>query len=283
MNRTTLSLTVILALAAATAPFPASAWGPEGHQIVGRIAELHLTPEVARAVSALLNGARISSSDVANWADEIRRGRQETAPWHFVDIPLAALAYDPQRDCRARGGCVVEAIRDNARLLADREASPQERLEALKFVVHFVGDTHQPLHCAERNGDKGGNLCYVHWPGESKAVKLHVVWDVHLVRKDLSDHGVDALGYADGLNAKQTAEQVRAWQKGSPADWAWESHLIAVTDVYESIPAGGSSTPLSPAYIERGQKIIELQFMRAGARLARLLNDAFTPTAGGAK
>lgn len=281
MSRIARRIVVALALAALVAPLPAIAWGPEGHQIVGRIAEIHLTPAAASACKTILSGARISDSEVANWADDIRHSRSETAPWHFVDIPFDAMGYDAERDCRAHNGCVVNAVRDNARLAGDREASAKERFEALKFLVHFVGDMHQPLHCAERGGDRGGNLCYVHWPGESKVVKLHVVWDVYLVRKDLHDHGVDAMAYADKLDAAQTADLIKTWQRGTVADWAWETHWVAINDVYESVPAGDSAPMLSATYIERGQKDIQQQFMRAGVRLAKILNDLFTPTAGG--
>jgi hypothetical protein len=254
---------------------PAQAWGPDGHVIVARIAELRLTPEASKKIQVLLNDARISDESFCNWADYVRRDRSETAPWHFVDIPYDAEQYEPVRDCANHQGCVIEAVRDTARMIADPDASESERVEALKFLVHFVGDLHQPLHCAERNGDKGGNLCMVVLPGESKPKKLHVVWDVDLVKKNLSVHQMDALTFAALLNSRITKEQAEKWKTGSSADWAWESHLLAVTKTYATIPAHTGNKILTRDYVETNQSVVDEQFKRAGVRLAELLNQAF--------
>ena len=132
---------VLLALGV---PVTALAWGSEGHEIVGRIAELRLKREALTGLNTLLGSPanakpHVPLADMSNWADEVRRGRPETAPWHFVDIPFAAERYEPGRDCNGNHkGCVIEAIRDQARLIGDREAGNTERVEALKFLVHFV-------------------------------------------------------------------------------------------------------------------------------------------------
>ena len=263
-----------------TTALSGQAWGPQGHEIVDRIAELHLTPRTLQAVNQLLNGTNapvtihISDDDVANWPDHVRSRRPETAPWHFVDIPFRAERFDPARDCTEHKGCVVEAIRDNERLLVDREATDKERVEALKFLVHFVGDIHQPLHCAERNGDKGGNLCQVKWPDAPKPTKLHVVWDVNLVDKNLHDRALDKLAYADYLNRTLAGPNAKAWSGGTPADWAWESHQHAVTEVYYTVPANGLPELLSADYIRKGQALVDIQLTKAGLRLAELLNQA---------
>lgn len=264
-------------------PLTAFAWGNEGHEIVGKIAELRLTPSAVAGIHDIL-GATTSLADVSNWADDVRRRRSETAPWHFVDIPFAATGYEPDRDCNGEHkGCVVEAIRDQARLAGDREAGKTERLEALKFLVHFVGDAHQPLHCAERNGDKGGNLCRVQWPGESKPTKLHVIWDVHILRRNLDEAQLGPIDYAGQLNARINTEQAAGWKAGTPADWAWEAHQIAVAKVYAGIPDDGSTGQITEAYIHAGQTIVDGQLMKGGVRLAAVLNDIFTPSAGGTK
>lgn len=256
------------------------AWGTEGHEIVGRIAELRLSSNATKAVSLLLNNSNqltaVHLSDVANWADHVRRERSETAPWHFVDIPFAAEAYDADRDCVSHEGCVVEAVTHFAEVISQNQTSMIARVEALKFLVHFVGDLHQPLHCAERDGDKGGNLCMVRWPGESKPVKLHVIWDVNLPRESLQTQHLQPLPYADKLNARITPEQAASWSTGTPADWAWESHQLAVTKVYPEIPESGPAHRLSDQYIKSGQVVVDEQLAKAGVRLARLLNDAFS-------
>ncbi len=270
------------------APVTASAWGPDGHQIVARVAELRLTPDTQRGIIALLTGTTnsivagpvtgIADGHLPSWADDVRRRRSETAPWHFVDIPFTAGSYDPARDCNGEHqGCVVEAIRDQARLMGDRGAGSTERVEALKFLVHFVGDAHQPLHCAERNGDKGGNLCRVEWPGESKPTKLHVVWDSHILRRNLDEAQLNATEYAEKLNARITDEHAAAWKTGTSADWAWEAHQVAVTKVYAGIPDDGSTGKITEEYIHAGQSIIDEQLMKGGVRLAHILNEAFQP------
>ncbi len=261
---------------------PAWAWGPDGHEIVGRIAELHLTEKARQQVNALLNGGNtnspvisISDDQVANWADYVRPKRRETAPWHYVDIPFDAEKYDPVRDCDNHAGCVVETIQNLRRVLTDSEASEKERKEALKFIVHFVGDVHQPLHCAERNGDKGGNLCMVKYPGKPEPAKLHVVWDIFLVKDNLKASGLGPVPYAEYLNAKITPEQKQAWQSGDAADWAWESHVLGVTRAYDTIPVECASARLDEDYVTKNRALVDEQFMKAGIRLAALLNEAF--------
>lgn len=260
---------------------PCRAWGPEGHEIVGRIAELHLTPAAAKAVAELLNAGNtnaplhLSDNAVANWPDAIRRERPESAPWHYVDIAFDADRYDPERDCLSHTGCVVTAISRFQQVLANHQTNTEARVEALKFLVHFVGDIHQPLHCAERHNDHGGNMVWVRWPGDEKASKLHAVWDEHLVQKCIRDSQLDTLAYADKLNRAVTNEADLV--TGAPADWAWHSHRLAVTDVYATIPEYGRAHPLDDAYISRNQGIVAEQLTKAGLRLAALINAALKP------
>src|ERR1700731_3171785 len=146
-------------------PARALAWGSEGHRIAAEIAEQYLEPAAARQVRELLAIENATTlAQVSTWADEIRPQRRDTARRHFVDIPVhpppgTPAAYDAVRDC-PRGDCVVAAIERFAAVLRDRSAAPRRRLEALKFVVHFVADVHQPLHSAD-DGDRGGNMVRV--------------------------------------------------------------------------------------------------------------------------
>ena len=137
-------------------PSLAFAWGPEGHAIIAQIAEDRLAPAARQQVDQLLDGDSLAV--VASWADEIRIHRPDTAQWHFVDIPKNANDYDPARDCRPtpRGDCIIAAIDRELAILRDASADKDKRAEALKFIVHFVGDLHQPLHCADDH-DRGGN------------------------------------------------------------------------------------------------------------------------------
>jgi len=152
---------------------PALAWGPEGHEVVAALAAANLTPSARAQVSALLGGDSMIVLD-ANWADEIRTDQPQTAPWHYVNIPLNAPGYDPRRDC-ADGRCVVAQIERNEHVLADRSASKAARADALRFLIHFIADVHQPLHAA----DNGGNAFTVFLRG--KHTNLHHVWDNDVV------------------------------------------------------------------------------------------------------
>src|ERR1039457_6053833 len=139
---------VILAL-----PQAAVAWGREGHEIIVIIAEHYMRPETAAAMRKLL--APESPEEASVWADEYRHGHHETGPWHYIDIPLADSKIDLAREC-PNGDCVIAKTRQFVAVLKYPNANKDAKAQALKFVIHFVGDLHQPLH-DEDNGDKGGN------------------------------------------------------------------------------------------------------------------------------
>jgi nuclease S1 len=154
-------------------------------------------------------------ANVSMWADQIRLQRRETAPWRFVNIPIhppsgTLAAYDPQRD-RPQANCVVAKIDQLAGVLSDRDAAPWQRLEALKFLVHFVADIHQPLHCAD-NHDAGGNGVRVEFNG--RPTTLHAVWDTDILALTVKG---DERRYALGLARSITQQQDALW-RGGPQD-----------------------------------------------------------------
>jgi hypothetical protein len=155
---------VLLLLALAPNAF---AWNGEAHQLVAYIAEERLSDKAKSGVAELLGDAQLSDAEVASWADQIRRDRRETAPWHYVNIPIDADGYDPKRDANG-GDNIIDALERQSKVLADKRAPKEERIEALKFVVHLIGDIHQPLHCGDR-GDKGGNRRLVFFMDRKKA------------------------------------------------------------------------------------------------------------------
>ncbi len=155
---------------------PAVTWNGEAYQLVAWIDEARLTVEAKAGVKELLGDAELSDAEVVSWADQVRRERRETAPWHYINIPVDSDGYDAKRDSKD-GNTVIGAVEKFAKVLADKRAPKDDRLEALKFIVHLIGDLHQPLHCAERNGDKGGNGRLVYFLERKKAVSLHSVWD----------------------------------------------------------------------------------------------------------
>jgi len=190
-----------------------------------------------------------------------------------VNIPVDAASYDPANHGNV-GENVIDAIERFAKVLADKTASKEDRVEALKFLVHFVGDLHQPLHCADRNGDKGGNGRLVFYPGRKKAVSLHTVWDTLILPRSKGKQSVAE--YGDALNDKITAKQAKTWAKGTPADWATESWRIAWEHVYTAdVAADGDPPKLGEAYIAKGQPVVDEQIQKAGVRLATALNLAF--------
>ncbi len=258
-------------------PAPAWAWGKQGHRIVGHIAESRLTPEARAAVAKLLGeGKHLSDDDVANWADHIRGEFPETFNWHFVDIPVETGDYVRGRDCKY-GECVIERIERFKKVLASKTARANDRQRALKFLVHFVGDMHQPLHCAERRDskgvpDQGGNLCIVHFQDETNTTNLHKVWDTQIIEHFMGE--TDPLSYAEKLREQITVPKAAAWKAGSVEDWAIESHRLAKSHVYAGVAADGPPTRLGPEYVARGREVTDEQLARAGVRLSEILNES---------
>ena len=173
-------------IAALCGSSPALAWGPEGHSLVARIAEAQLTPAAKAKVAEIL-GANVSMASIASWADQVRRQRAETGPWHYVDIPIDKPHLDMARDC-AKGACVVAQIEAEETALRDPATPAVERRESLMFLIHFIGDMHQPLHSSD-NKDKGGNDVHVIFfdrPGN-----LHGTWDGGLLGRMGKEEDLD--------------------------------------------------------------------------------------------
>jgi S1/P1 Nuclease len=255
-----------------------SAWGLEGHRVVAEIAELNLDVSPARAVRDLLALENVTTlAQVSMWADQIRLQRRETAQWHFVNIPIyppsgTTAAYDPERDC-AQGDCVVAKIDQFASQLGDRNAPPRQRLEALKFLAHFVADLHQPLHCANNN-DRGGNDTWVVFNG--RRTTLHAVWDTGILAPAVNR---DERGYALSLTRSPAPRPV---MHGNATQWANESYEIAATVIYKRLPE--SNGMLSISYEAEMLPIVNEQLWRAGVRLAAMLEAALGfPDLAGAK
>jgi hypothetical protein len=253
-------------------------WGLEGHGVVAEIAEQFLEVATVRQVRELLALENVTTlAHVSMWADQIRLQRPETAPWHFVNIPIhpasgTLAAYDRERDC-PQDNCVVAKIDQFARDLSDQNAPPRQRLEALKFLTHFVADIHQPLHCANNN-DRGGNDTWVELNG--KPTTLHAVWDTIILAPAVNR---DERAYALSL-ARSITDARRTLWRGSPPDWANESYEIAATVIYKRQLHPQGILPMS--YDAEMLPIVNEQLQRAGVRLAAVLNAAlgFSDLAG---
>jgi hypothetical protein len=239
-------------------------WGREGHEVVATIAERHLTEKARERVRQIL-GSEGSLAAVSTWADEIRPSRPETAPWHYIDIPLNASAIDPAKDC-PNEDCVTVAITRFAAVLRDTASSAEGKNEALKFVVHFVADLHQPLHCAD-NHDRGGNDVHVTFFGEN--ANLHSVWDTMLIER--IDPNIES--YAKRLDAALTDSNISTFEAGTVEDWALESHSVAQKVAYGALPRG-EILGLGADYSQIAESSVDVQFQKAGIRLAFVLNEA---------
>ncbi|MGH9448843.1 MAG: S1/P1 nuclease, partial [Terriglobia bacterium] len=186
----------------------AAAWGPEGHAIIALIAEKNMSAGALRQSNILLRGA--SLQDVASWPDEVVHLLPATASWHYIDIPLQDSAINLREECR-NGNCVMVKTEQFLSVLTDPDAGRAQKALALKFVVHFIGDLHQPLHC-ENNDDEGGNTREVIFEGHPD--RLHWVWDTGLLRE--IDQNPEQL--AATLERQITPQDRRAWEKGSIGD-----------------------------------------------------------------
>src|SRR5262245_11333168 len=204
----------------------ARAWGPEGHVVIAMVAEDRLTPQTRQAVRKILSGALLATA--ALFADEYRVTHPETFRWHFVDIPFEAAGYDEARDCEVltNGDCIIHAIGRAKALIKDPKTKPFDRADALKYLVHYVGDLHQPFHAIERkhadgSGDEGGNLVKVKF--FSADTNLHALWDYGLILQT----GRTAEDYVALLKQQLASMDESTWRTGTTVDWALESHTAA--------------------------------------------------------
>ena len=249
---------------------PVQAWGPLGHAIVANLAQRQLNPTAQAEVDRLLAPEHTDSlAAIASWPDQLQNDPAQAALWrqtrslHYVNLHGADCDYVPPRDCRD-GRCVVGALAHYVAVLGDRTQDAAVRREALKFVVHFVGDVHQPLHAGYR-ADKGGNTYQVRFAG--KGSNLHRVWDSGL----LSRRGLDAPAYAQLLAARGPVPLPPpvAPRQSVYAQWAREScRITARPDFY---PPGHK---IDQAYVQAELPVAELRLREAGRRLAAVLNTA---------
>lgn len=249
-------------------------WGVTGHRTCGRIAENHLSPAARAAVHDLLGDA--SLADASTWADEVRSVPEykNNGPWHYIDLPLG-LSFS---DFSAQVKGMTEpnaywAVMKCENELASPNTPHDQKVVALKYLVHIVEDLHQPMHVS-RAEDKGGNTIQVQYDGQG--TNLHALWDSKLI-----DHG----GLSDAQLAAQwdnvSPDRIKEWQGAGILQWMWESYQAA-TRLYGEIDAMRNRT-LPDDYYDKHMPIIKERIQMAGIRLAGLLNDIysghFTPPA----
>jgi S1/P1 Nuclease len=303
---------LLFSLLAATL-FAAStfAWGCKGHQAVALIAERHLTPEAREYLNALLKENPIDPelkrtwgvfagsllADGANWPDDIR-GLRHNGPWHYIDIPRRAPRQPLDAYC-GDAGCVTRAIAEQLAILKNPHADPQLRAEALRYVTHFVGDLHMPLHASDNN-DSGGSCTPVEFLGKAPEMRnhsyvpnLHLIWDTSILEHAMND--ADSESIAETLERK-FQKNFAAWEKAGidVERWTWESHDLAEALAYGKLrpkdPVENAAQTHSCSDVgerllrmhfrvdEKYQKasapVAEKRVAQAGIRLAMILNDA---------
>jgi len=307
-------------------PAPAKAWGCKGHQIIALLAEKHLTPQALAAVSKILSDGPIdpalsryckdhgtdAMTDASTWPDDYRPGHPETGPWHYIDVPRGtllrgnkkAIANEIEKFCDPKEGCVTRAITEELSVLRSPSSDPQIKADALRFLIHFVGDLHQPLH-GITNNDQGGNCVPVTFfeaqpqirnpQSESYAPNLHGVWDTNILERATT--GKTVAEVAADLDQTYKKQFVR-WQKSSANLDAWvaESYELGSKKVYGKLPVRiPTETPqtlkscaddnhvsarmlklderLEDPYQIMGEQVAMQRLAQAGARLAMLLNQ----------
>jgi hypothetical protein len=254
---------------------PVAAWGVQGHRVVARIAWALMTPVARDRASALLDGGGMEAFVLAStWADDVRPDRPATYNWHFVNIHVSETQYVSARHCppSERGDCVVAAIARLRTELVEPGRSATLKAEALKFLIHFVGDLHQPLHTID-NKDRGGNDVRVEaLRGEvGRATNLHSAWDTGMI--NLSDETEPAR--AQRLLVELASRPVIV--DLDVVNWVVGNRDVALRVVYSYpgfSPAGPSAAPvtLDAAYRAAAAPVIDRQLQLGGARLAALLN-----------
>lgn len=262
----------------------ALAWSALGHRLVGALAERHLSPAAEVQVHALLAGESDPTlAGVAVWADRLRdtdpQRFKQTSRWHYVNTPPGSCAYEPARDC-PDGNCVIGAIQQQRAILADRSQPLAARRDALKFLVHFVGDAHQPMHANNRN-DKGGNDFQISLRTDLQpeayarkryidgvmGTNLHSIWDYYILgTAGLGSEGLTLRQYADRLDALPWPPMTERVTR--PAAWAGEScRLIDQRRLYPQ------KHTMDRSYLDKERPLAEQRVRQAAYRLAMLLNE----------
>lgn len=257
--RKILLLDAILSLVALNA----GAWGQKGHDTVVHIAEKHLTPAASAAVSELLDGR--SPVYYANWLDNASNTPEYaySKTWHYKNID-AGEEYESAS--LLPEGDIVRAIEEQKLVLADTTASRDDRALALKMIIHFLGDLHQPMHLGHAT-DRGGNQWKVQFFG--KDTNIHTVWDTYLPE---AAHKWSYSEWQDQIDRADEAEAASIL-KGTTSDWAKETFSIC-SEIYDTTPQG---TNISYDYIANWTPVIERQFLKGGLRLADMLNSILDP------
>ena len=235
-------------------------WSKTGHRVVGEVAEQHLSKKAKRAIESLLDGESLAA--VANFGDEIKSDRayRKFSAWHYVNIPFGKTYAEIEKN---EYGDLVQGVNTCLEIIKNEKSSKEDKAFYLKFLVHLIGDLHQPMHVG-RGEDKGGNDIQLQWFGSG--TNLHRVWDSNMINENGMSFTELATEYPE-----MSKEQIKFLQSGSLLDWVEESHLLA-EKVYASVEPGEK---LSYRYSYDWWDTAADQLQKGGVRLAAVLNEAF--------
>ncbi|HZS56874.1 MAG TPA: S1/P1 nuclease [Bryobacteraceae bacterium] len=275
-------------------PFCAFGWWETGHQTVARIAAAHLTPAARTRMARILNvsdtpeAVADALAKASTWADDTKN-ETKTGEWHYIDLALQDHKTDIPLRCKADNCAPVRIGLFAAQLANPPIEARWSQLDSLRYLIHFVGDVHQPLH-AISDADLGGN-CERLDPPVDTAKNLHSLWDGGIIRAmDVDDKALAASLEQEiqGFDSARQAELVR----GDQNDWAWESHEVAIQDVYYKLhipveapmfPANCSEAPaeitefkvpVDTLYVDSMKPVVREQLIKGGLRLAKMLNES---------
>lgn len=272
MRKLTVAVALLCATCASATTTNAHAWGDLGHKVICEIALAKAKPSTRAAIVKLIkaDGQFESFADACTWPDHPRKRAEE----HFVNLARYASALT--NDCGVASKCVVTAIAKDFAVLSSDTATRDQKAASLKFLGHWVGDVHQPLHVSFED-DRGGNNIKV---SGSCGNNLHSAWDTCLVVAAVSTDVGDA---AKRLLTSITQEQIQVWIQSDPRQWANESFTIteSVQTKYcvkrgDSCDQANGRVMIDQSYIDANVSIVKEQFQKAGIRLAHLLDKALS-------
>jgi len=243
---------------------PVFSWGVTGHRAIAEIAQQHLTKRARKELEKLTGKETLAWW--SNWPDFIKSDStwNHASPWHYVDLPGHMEKQKFIEDLKKLPGKnLYTQIQAMVAELKNSSLPAEQRRVALYFLIHLVGDLHQPLHVG-RDEDAGGNKIVVYW--FDKKTNLHTLWDSMLIEFQQYSY----TEYARLLNIREP-EQVKRWQSSSLEEWFYESHVVS-DSIYDASP---NEAKLGYKYNFQFQKILDEQLLKGGVRLAALINQAF--------
>jgi hypothetical protein len=259
------------------------AWGATGHRSIGLIAEQHMNPAALKKAHTILGSQSLAS--VSNWSDEIRSEPKtygHTFDWHYTTWQDDDERFHAGLENKA-SGFLLSQLNKQLTVLSNPVSSQTDKAFALKFIVHLLGDLHQPLHVGGGN-DRGGNTCRVTWHG--RPTNLHAVWDSDMIERS----NLSYTELANFSSQARTAQQTKQWQSGSIESWAQESKMlrrkiyppevqlpnapVTYLTYCQDIVAPEAMPKLGYDYSYQFEQILRDRLFQAGVRLAKVLNES---------